>query len=151
MRVVLQRVSEAQVRVDGSVVSSIGPGLVLLVGVEPDDESQDVQVVVDKVANIRVFSDEIGKMNLSIGDVGGEILVVSQFTLLGDIRKGRRPSFTRAADPAMAAPLINEMVDRFNQVGIPTVSGVFGAVMEVDLVNEGPVTLVFSVRNARLD
>ncbi|HXV72212.1 MAG TPA: D-aminoacyl-tRNA deacylase [Acidimicrobiia bacterium] len=151
MRVVLQRVSEARVRVDGSVVSSIGPGLLLLVGVEPDDESQDVRVVVDKVANLRVFSDEIGKMNLSIGDVGGEILVVSQFTLLGDIRKGRRPSFTRAADPGLAAPLIAEMVDGFNQVGIPTGSGVFGAAMEVDLINEGPVTLVFSVRNARLD
>ena len=151
MRVVLQRVSEARVRVDGSVVASIGPGLLLLVGVEPDDESQDVRVVVDKVANLRVFSDEIGKMNLSIGDVGGEILVVSQFTLLGDIRKGRRPSFTRAADPGLAAPLIAEMVDGFNQVGIPTGSGVFGAAMEVDLINEGPVTLVFSVRNARLD
>lgn len=151
MRVVLQRVSEARVRVDGSVVSSIGPGLLLLVGVEPDDESQDVRVVVDKVANLRVFSDEIGKMNLSIGDVGGEILVVSQFTLLGDIRKGRRPSFTRAADPGLAAPLIAEMVDGFNQVGIPTGSGVFGAAMEMDLINEGPVTLVFSVRNARLD
>lgn len=132
-------------------MASIGPGLVLLVGVEPGDTSQDVGLVVDRVANLRVFSDEVGKMNLSIGEVGGEIIVVSQFTLLGEIRKGRRPSFTGAAESDLAAPLIDEMVDGFRQIGIPTGSGVFGAVMEVELVNDGPVTLVFSVRHARLD
>lgn len=132
-------------------MASIGPGLVLLVGVEPGDTSQDVGLVVDRVANLRVFSDEVGKMNLSIGEVGGEIIVVSQFTLLGEIRKGRRPSFTGAAVSDLAAPLIDEMVDGFRQIGIPTGSGVFGAVMEVELVNDGPVTLVFSVRHARLD
>lgn len=136
--------------VEGSVVSAIGPGLVLLVGVEPEDTIDDVRVVVDKVAGLRVFSDDLGKMNLSIGDVGGEILVVSQFTLLGDIRKGRRPSFTNAADPDRAAPLIDQMVEGFGQVGISTGSGIFGAVMELDLVNDGPVTLVFSVRSAKL-
>jgi len=150
MRVVLQRVSEARVRVEGSVVSAIGPGLVLFVGVEHEDTMEEVRVVVDKVAGLRVFSDELGKMNLSIGDVGGEVLVVSQFTLLGDIRKGRRPSFTNAADPDRAAPLIDQMVEGFGQVGISTGSGIFGAVMEVDLVNDGPVTLVFSVRRAKL-
>jgi len=132
------------------VVSAIGPGLVLFVGVEHEDTMEEVRVVVDKVAGLRVFSDELGKMNLSIGDVGGEVLVVSQFTLLGDIRKGRRPSFTNAADPDRAAPLIDQMVEGFGQVGISTGSGIFGAVMEVDLVNDGPVTLVFSVRRAKL-
>lgn len=150
MRVVLQRVSEARVKVEGSVVSAIGPGLVLLVGVEPEDTIEDVRVVVDKVAGLRVFPDDVGKMNLSIGDVGGEILVVSQFTLLGDIRKGRRPSFTNAADPDRAAPLIDQMVEGFGQVGISTGSGIFGAFMELGLVNDGPVTLVFSVRSAKL-
>lgn len=136
--------------VDGQVVSSIAGGLVLLVGIEIEDTSEDVRVVVDKIAGLRVFSDDVGKMNLSIGDAGGEVMVVSQFTLLGDLRKGRRPSFSRAAPPDLAEPLISEMVDEFRQIGIATEAGVFGAVMEVDLVNDGPVTLVFSVRNARL-
>ena len=150
MRVVLQRVSRARVKVEGSVVSAIGHGLVLLVGVEPEDTTEDVTVVIDKVSGLRVFSDDQGKMNLSIGDVGGEIMVVSQFTLLGDIRKGRRPSFAGAADPDRAAPLIDQMVEGFREVGISTGSGVFGAAMELDLVNDGPVTLVFSVRGAKL-
>lgn len=147
----LQRVSGAQVRAEGSVVANIGRGLVLLVGIEPEDTSEDVRVAVEKIAHLRVFSDELGKMNLSIGDVEGEVVVVSQFTLLGDVRKGRRPSFTGAAPPDLAAPLVDEMVNRFRQLGIETRSGVFGAAMEVDLVNDGPVTLSFSVRNARLD
>lgn len=150
MRVVLQRVSQAQVRVDAAVVSEIGPGFVLLVGIEPGDTSEDVRVAVDKIAGLRVFSDEEGKMNLSIGDVDGSIIVVSQFTLAGDVRKGRRPSFTGAAPPDVAAPLLDEMVEAFRQIGIATGSGMFGEHMEVDLVNDGPVTLVFSVRNARL-
>lgn len=122
----------------------------LLVGIEPEDTSEDVRFAVDKVVNTRVFDDEVGKMNLSIGDVGGEIIVVSQFTLVGDMRKGRRPSFAGAATPDVAEPLIEEMVEAFRQIGIATGSGVFGARMEVDLVNDGPVTLVFSVRNAKL-
>lgn len=136
--------------VGGQVVSSIAGGLVLLVGIEPGDTSEDVKVAVDKIVGMRVFSDDIGKMNLSIGDVGGEIIVVSQFTLLGDVRKGRRPSFVGAASPEVAEPLIEEMVDEFRRIGIVTGSGVFGAAMELDLINDGPVTLVFSVRNARL-
>lgn len=105
----------------------------------------------DKVANLRVFSDDDGKMNLTLGDVGGKVIVVSQFTLLGDLKRGRRPSFTGAAGPDVAAPLIEEMVEGFRQSGFETGSGVFGAAMDVELVNEGPVTLGFSVRNARLD
>lgn len=136
--------------VDGETVSSIGGGFVLLVGIEPEDTSEDVRFAVDKVVNTRVFDDEVGKMNLSIGDVGGEIIVVSQFTLVGDMRKGRRPSFAGAATPDVAEPLIEEMVEAFRQIGIATGSGVFGARMEVELVNDGPVTLVFSVRNAKL-
>jgi D-tyrosyl-tRNA(Tyr) deacylase len=143
-------VSRAEVRVEGSVVAAIGHGLLLLVGIEPADTGRDVQVVVDKVANLRVFPDGDGKMNLSLVDVGGKVVVVSQFTLLGDIRRGRRPSFAGAADPDVAAPLIDEMVERFAQAGIETRRGVFGAVMDVELVNDGPVTLGFSVRNARL-
>lgn len=150
MRVVLQRASRAEVRVDNSVVASIGRGLVLLVGIEQEDTSEDVRTVVNKIANLRVFSDDVGKMNLSIGDVGGEIIVVSQFTLLGDVRRGRRPSFAGAATPETAAPLIDEMVAGFRQVGIETGSGVFGAPMEVDLVNDGPVTLVLSVQGATM-
>lgn len=138
-------------RVDGSVVAAISRGLVLLVGIEPADTSRDVQVAVDKVANLRVFPDGDGKMNLSLVDVGGKVVVVSQFTLLGDVKRGRRPSFTGAADPDVAAPLIDEIVERFGQLGIETGSGVFGSAMEVELVNDGPVTLGFSVRNARLD
>ena len=148
---VLQRVRRASVTVDDVQVSAIGPGFLLLVGVEHDDSPADVSVAVDKIAGLRVFPDDAGKMNLSIGQVSGEILVVSQFTLLGDVKRGRRPSFTDAADPAVAAPLVARMVEEFSAIGIPTSSGVFGAAMAVDLVNEGPVTLVFSVQNAKLD
>jgi len=147
---VLQRVSRARVIVAGTIVDEIGTGLLLLVGIEDGDGPADIRVAVDKIVGLRVFPDETGRMNLGIGDVGGSILVVSQFTLVGDLRRGRRPSFTAAAAPGLAAPLIGEMVDDFRGQGIETGSGVFGAQMDVDLVNEGPVTLVFSVRNAKL-
>ena len=150
MRVVLQRVSRAAVSVDGQVVSSIGRGLCLLVGVGPHDAEEEVAAAVDKIAGLRVFSDEVGKMNLGIGDVGGEILVVSQFTLLGDVRKGRRPSFASAARPEHAGPLVESMVQRFEAAGIVTRTGVFGAMMEVDLVNDGPVTLILEVNDGRV-
>lgn len=150
VRVVLQRVGRASVTVDSEVVASIGRGFLLLVGIEVGDSADDVAVAVDKIVGLRVFPDEVGKMNLSIGDVSGEILVVSQFTLLGDLRRGRRPSFTAAAGPEIAARLIDQMVEAFSTIGVPTASGMFGASMTVDLVNEGPVTLMFSVRNARL-
>jgi D-tyrosyl-tRNA(Tyr) deacylase len=143
--VVLQRVSRAAVLVDGDVVSSIGRGLCLLVGIGHDDGLPDVVAAVDKISGLRVFTDDAGKMNWSIGDVGGEILVVSQFTLLGDVRKGRRPSFTAAARPEHAEPLIATMASMFADIGIPTRTGVFGAAMEVELVNEGPVTLILEI------
>lgn len=131
-------------------MSSIGNGLCLLVGVEPGDGSEEVRAAVDKISGLRVFSDETGKMNLSIGDVGGEIMVISQFTLLGDVSKGRRPSFVGAAPPEHAEPLVAAMADGFQQVGVETRTGVFGAEMAVDLVNDGPVTLVLEVGGGRV-
>lgn len=119
-------------------------------GVEPDDGPAEVGALVDKIANLRVFSDDIGKMNLSVGDVAGEILVVSQFTLLGDVRKGRRPSFVAAAPPEHAEPLIGDIAIAFAGIGIETRTGVFGASMAVDLVNDGPVTLVLEVSDGRV-
>lgn len=146
----LQRVARASVSVDGDVVSSIGTGFCLLVGVAPDDGGAEVTAAVDKIAGLRVFADEEGKMNRGIGDVGGEILVVSQFTLLGDVRKGRRPSFIRAAPPEQAEPLVEAMAEAFEDEGIVTRTGVFGAMMEVDLVNDGPVTLVLEISGGRV-
>lgn len=146
----LQRVSRASVSVDGEVVSAIAKGLCLLVGIEPEDGPSDVDAAVDKICGLRVFSDEAGKMNLSVGDVGGAILLVSQFTLLADVRKGRRPSFTGAGDPGHAEPLIDAMAAGFEQRGIDTRIGVFGASMTVDLANEGPVTLVLEVSDGRV-
>lgn len=131
-------------------MSRIGPGVVLLVGVETGDTAADVTVAVDKIVGLRVFPDADDKMNLSLRQVDGQVMVVSQFTLLGDVRKGRRPSFTAAAVPDEAAPLIDQMVERFRSEGVVTVAGVFGAKMEVDMVNDGPVTFVFDVRTARL-
>jgi D-tyrosyl-tRNA(Tyr) deacylase len=147
---VLQRVSRARVTVGGAIVDEIGTGYLLLVGIEGGDGSADIDVAVRKIVALRVFPDETGKMNLGIGDVGGSILGVSQFTLAGDLRRGRRPSFTRAAAPDLAAPLIDEMIDGLRGHGIETGSGVFGAQMEVEIVNDGPLTLAFSVGNATL-
>lgn len=147
---VVQRVRDASVTVGSRAVASIGKGLLLLVGVAEGDGEGEVDAAVDKIAGLRVFADEEGKMNRSIQDVGGEILVVSQFTLLGDVRKGRRPSFTGAAHPEVAAPLIDHMVERFRTVGIPAGQGEFGASMQVQLVNEGPVTLVVDVVGGRV-
>ena len=146
----LQRVSRASVSVDGDLVSIIGEGLCLLVGVEPDDSDREVRAAVDKIVGLRVFSDETGKMNLDIGDVGGEILIVSQFTLFGDVRKGRRPSFTGAASPGHAEPLIVAMAKAFADVGIATMTGVFGAHMSVHIENDGPVTLILEIREGRV-
>ena len=150
MRFVLQRVSRASVTVEGTVVASIGAGILALVGVQDGDDRADVDVAVDKVANLRIFADDGNKMNLSLGDIGGELLVVSQFTLLGNVSRGRRPSFVDAAPPEVAAPLLDYMVDSFQSIGVPTKTGVFGAKMDVELVNDGPVTVLFDVRNARL-
>ncbi len=142
MRVVLQRVSEARVRIDGEVVGEIGRGLVVLLGIAPADTPEQAEWLADKVVGLRVFEDEDGKMNRDVTEVGGGILVVSQFTLYGDCRKGRRPSFIEAAPPAVAVPLYAAFVDAVRARGVPTATGRFGAMMQVELVNDGPVTLI---------
>jgi D-tyrosyl-tRNA(Tyr) deacylase len=143
VRIVLQRVSEASVTVEGEVVSEIGSGLLLLVGVAAGDGEAQADWLAEKVAGLRIFSDEEGKMNLSVRDVGGEVLAVSQFTLLADTRKGKRPSFVRAAPPEEAEPLFDHFCERLRASGVGTVeTGSFGAMMQVALVNDGPVTIV---------
>ena len=150
VRLVVQRVASAGVSVEGVSVASIGPGYLVLAGSEVGDSKADVSAAVDKLVGLRLFADEVGKMNLDIGSVGGEMLVVSQFTLLGDARKGRRPSFTRAAPPEEAKRLIEELVESLRAVGINTKQGVFGAHMRVQLVNDGPVTMMLDFKEGRL-
>jgi D-tyrosyl-tRNA(Tyr) deacylase len=145
MRIVMQRVSSAAVRVSGEIVARIGPGLCLLVGVSPDDSVSDVDAAVAKVSGLRIFPDPEGKMNLSVEDIEGEVMVVSQFTLYGNVGRGRRPSFTGAARPETAEPLIGRMVDGFRARGLSTTEGVFGARMEIELVNDGPVTFSLEI------
>lgn len=143
MRVVLQRVSRASVTVEGRLVDEIGRGLLLLCGFSADDTLDVLDWVTRKILGLRVFEDEDGKMNRSVGEVGGEILVVSQFTLYGDVRKGRRPTFVGAATPAVAEPLYDAFVEALRRSGPGRVgTGEFGAMMDVSLVNEGPVTLL---------
>jgi D-tyrosyl-tRNA(Tyr) deacylase len=142
MRVVLQRVTEARVRVADEVVGAIGPGLLLLLGVAPGDGVEEARWLADKVVGLRIFADADGKMNRSVTDCGGSVLVVSQFTLYGDCVKGRRPSFIGAAAPAVAEPLYEEFVLAVRALGVPTATGRFGADMRVELVNDGPVTLI---------
>jgi D-tyrosyl-tRNA(Tyr) deacylase len=141
MRVLLQRVSRAEVRVDGKVVGKVGLGFCLLVGFTHADGAEQVEWMADKVIGLRLFGDEEGKMNRSLEDVGGALLVVSQFTLYGDARKGRRPSFIDAARPEEAEALYEMFVERLRARGVRAETGEFGAMMEVDLVNDGPVTL----------
>ena len=143
MRIVLQRVSRASVSIDGSVVGSIGRGHVLLVGFSDQDDEAALAWMADKVIGLRVFADAEGKMNLGLDEVGGDLLVVSQFTLYGDTRKGRRPSFVQAAHPDRAAPLFERFVALLGERAPGLVeTGEFGAMMDVELVNEGPVTLI---------
>ena len=143
MRVVLQRVAEASVEIDGEVVGSIGPGLVVLAGFTTGDGPDTVRWMADKIANLRIFADARGRMNRSVLDTGGEVLVVSQFTLYGDARKGRRPSFVKAARPEAAVPLYEALVEELERVvPRPVQTGRFGAEMKVSLVNDGPVTLM---------
>jgi D-aminoacyl-tRNA deacylase len=143
VRVVLQRVRKASVTVEGELFSGIGPGLLLLVGVAAGDGEAQADWLAVKVAGLRIFNDGEGKMNLSVRDVGGEVLAVSQFTLLADTRKGKRPSFVRAAPPEEAEPLFDHFCERLRATGVGTVeTGSFGAMMEVALVNDGPVTIV---------
>lgn len=142
MRVVLQRVSRAAVRVDGQSVGAIGRGFVVLVAFAPADGEAALAWMAEKIAGLRLFTDREGKMNLPLADVGGAVLVISQFTLYGDAAKGRRPSFTDAAPPEVAQVLYERFVELLRQRRVPVETGRFGAVMEVELVNDGPVTLV---------
>ncbi len=143
MKVVLQRVLNASVKVDGLLVNSIERGFLLLIGVENGDEKADADVLADKIFGLRVFEDENGKMNLPISAIDGEILAISQFTLLADCRKGRRPSFINAAVPDIAEPLYNYFCQKMTLLGIRSVKqGIFGADMKVSLINDGPVTIV---------
>jgi D-tyrosyl-tRNA(Tyr) deacylase len=142
VRVVLQRVSRAAVRVDGKTVGAIGRGFVVLAGFAPGDSAAALAWMAEKIAGLRIFTDREGKMNLPLADVRGAVLVISQFTLYGDAAKGRRPSFTDAAPPEIAAGLYGRFVELLRQRHLPVETGTFGAVMEVELVNDGPVTLV---------
>ena len=148
MRLVIQRVTEASVSVDGRVVASIERGLLILVGVETADSPDDIPWLTGKVSRMRIFPDEAGLMNASVGDVGGEVLVISQFTLFASTKKGNRPSFIRAAAPDLAAGLYDRFCDELSiQLDQPVKRGIFGADMKVSLVNDGPVTIVIDSRN----
>ena len=142
MRVLVQRVTSASVSIDGAEAGSIGPGLVVLLGVADGDDEADARYLVDKVANLRIFGDEQGRFNRSALDVGGGLLVVSQFTLYADTRRGRRPDFTRAADPETANALYQQAVEMFRATGLPIATGEFQAYMQVKLENDGPVTIL---------
>ena len=150
MRVVVQRVGEAKVSVDDELVERIGPGLVVLVGIAATDSTDDVTAISAKLASLRIFRDADQKMNRSVVDVNGEILVVSQFTLLADVSKGRRPSWVGAAPPEQAEALIDELVQRLREAGVPVRTGLFGASMQVALVNDGPVTIVVDSNQGRI-
>lgn len=142
MKIVIQRVSEASVKVDGKIVGEIGKGLMLLVGVDENDEKTDSDWLVQKVLNLRIFGDEDDKLNLSVKDISGEILCISQFTLIADYKKGNRPSFIKAAKPDKAIPLFDYFKEEMARSGLKTESGIFGADMKVSLINDGPVTIV---------
>ncbi len=142
MRIVAQRVKRASVEIDEKIVGAIGPGLLLLLAVGRGDSQAAADFLADKVVNLRIFPDDAGKMNRSVKDIGGGILVVSQFTLYGDCRKGRRPSFDQAAEPTIARPLYEYFVERLRIEELQIETGVFQAAMEISLVNDGPVTLI---------
>ena len=146
MRACIQRVSQAQVSVEGKACGTIGPGLVVLLGVAGDDSPDDSRALAAKIASLRIFDDEQGKMNVALTDAGGAMLVVSQFTLLGDCRKGRRPSYTAAAPPELAEALYQEFVDAVAALGVTVATGKFRRHMMVSLTNDGPVTLLLDSR-----
>lgn len=148
MKIVLQRVKEASVEVEGNVVGKIGQGICLLVGIEKGDSEDDAQYLAKKIVELRIFPDEEGKMNLCLQDVKGEVLVVSQFTLAGSVRKGRRPSFDKAETPEKAEKLFHHFVDFIRQRQIKVETGVFQALMEVHLVNDGPVTFILQSKES---
>ena len=148
MKAVIQRVRHASVVVDGSTVGEIGPGLLVLLGVGRDDTEEDARYVARKVAELRIFSDAAGKSNLALSDVGGSILLVSQFTLYADTRKGRRPSFTGAAAPELAEALVERCAQLWREAGIEVQTGRFGAHMAVSLLNDGPVTIILDTMDS---
>jgi D-aminoacyl-tRNA deacylase len=150
VRIVVQRVTRASVEVGGAVVGSIDSGFLLLVGIEPADVEDDIARAVEKVGHLRVFPDEAGQMNRSLLETGGSALVVSQFTLLGDLRKGRRPSFVGAAPPQQAETMVDRFVEGLRRSGVHVETGVFGASMNVELVNSGPVTILLEIRDGRV-
>ncbi len=141
MRALIQRVSGGRVSVEERLLAEIGPGLVILLGISPDDGDEQIDYLAHKIANLRIFEDEAGKLNRSVLDIGGEALLISQFTLYADTRKGRRPSFTRAAPPGVANPLVNKFAEKLTSEGVPTKTGQFGAHMLVEIHNDGPVTI----------
>ncbi|MCL5037680.1 MAG: D-aminoacyl-tRNA deacylase [Chloroflexi bacterium] len=142
MRAVIQRVTESVVTVDGKVLGRIDDGLLILLGVGADDEKADADYMAEKIANLRIFRDEEGKMNLSLIDTGGKALIISQFTIYGDCRKGRRPGFTDAAPPDKGKSLYEYFIEKMKDLGVVTGQGEFGAMMKVSLVNDGPVTFI---------
>ena len=148
MRAVIQRVSEASVKVDGQTTGQINTGFLILLGIAEDDDSEDVEWLAQKIANLRIFSDENDQMNKSLEAVNGEILLISQFTLFAQTKKGNRPGFTNAAKPSKAIPLYELMASRLEQyIGKPTQKGIFGADMKVSLLNDGPVTIIMNTKD----
>ncbi|HDD35549.1 MAG TPA: D-tyrosyl-tRNA(Tyr) deacylase [Candidatus Desulfofervidus auxilii] len=142
MKVVIQRVKKAKVLVNKEVVGEIDKGILILLGIAKGDTREQAEWLVKKICSLRIFPDEVGKFNLSLKDIGGKALIVSQFTLYGDCRKGRRPSFDKAASPKEAIPLYETFIEFFKKEGIPVATGKFGALMEIHLINDGPVTFV---------
>jgi len=142
MRAVVQRVSKAQVNIEGDISGKIGEGLVVFLGICSQDSETDINWLADKIVHLRIFNDKNSKMNLSLTDIGGEMLIISQFTLYGDCRKGRRPGFSTAAPPDLAKPLYEHFIEKVKQMGIKTATGIFQAEMQVALINDGPVTLM---------
>ncbi len=149
MRAIIQRVSKASVTVDNNVTGSIGRGLMILLGIEDADTDEDIAKLISKITNLRIFNDDEGVMNVSVKDVGGDILVVSQFTLFADTKKGNRPSYIRASKPPVAIPMYEKVIASFSaELGKPVQTGIFGADMQVLLVNDGPVTIFIDTRSA---
>ena len=146
MRAVIQRVKESSVTVKNEIIGKIGRGLLILLGVANEDKANDAEYLADKITNLRIFEDDKGKMNRSLLETGGEMIVVSQFTLLGDCRKGRRPSFVNAADPEKANKLYEHFIKEVRQKGVSVKTGRFRAMMEVSLINDGPVTIILENR-----